>query len=100
MFLHLSVSHSVHRGRSAALHAGIHPAPPPPGPEAGTPGADPLQEQRQASPLGADPPSPQRSACWEIRATSGRYASYWNAIGICLDKFSQNFQLALKGKFI
>ena len=22
---------------------------------------------------------PQRSACWEIRATSGRYASYWNA---------------------
>ena len=23
---------------------------------------------------------PQRSAGWEIRATSGRYASYWNAI--------------------
>ena len=25
------------------------------------------------------PPS-QRSACWEMRTTSGRYASYWNAI--------------------
>ena len=24
--------------------------------------------------------TPQHSACWEIRATSGRYASYWNAI--------------------
>ena len=23
---------------------------------------------------------PPRSACWEIRSTSGRYASYWNAI--------------------
>ena len=23
---------------------------------------------------------PQHSACWEIRATSGRYASYWNVI--------------------
>ena len=22
---------------------------------------------------------PPKSACWEIRATSGRYASYWNA---------------------
>ena len=25
MFLHLSVSHSVHRGASASVHAGIHP---------------------------------------------------------------------------
>ena len=24
--------------------------------------------------------SPLRSACWEKRSTSGRYASYWNAI--------------------
>ena len=23
--------------------------------------------------------TPRSSACWEIRATSGRYASYWNA---------------------
>ena len=35
------------------------------------------------TPCGDTPGSrhhPQRSACWEIRATSGRYASYWNAI--------------------
>ena len=35
------------------------------------------------TPPGADTPStgpiPLRSACWEIRATSGRYPSYWNA---------------------
>ena len=30
-------------------------------------------------PTGTSPP-PQSSACWEIRSTSGRYASYWNAI--------------------
>ena len=36
--------------------------------------------------LGADTPvktPPLRSACWEIRATSGRYASYWNAFLLC-----------------
>ena len=34
-------------------------------------------------PLGPDPPKtrhPPSKACWEIRSTSGRYASYWNAI--------------------
>ena len=40
-----------------------------------------LPESRH--PLGADTPwsrhLPLHSACWEIRATSGRYASYWNA---------------------
>ena len=44
------------------------------------------------TPLGADPPRsrhPPRSACWEIRATSGRYASYWNAylLSICMLMF-------------
>ena len=43
------------------------------------------QEQappKQAVPLGADPhPS---SVCWEVRSTSGRYASYWNAILFCV----------------
>ena len=44
---------------------------------------------RQAHPLAGTPPGqvhppgryppPGSSACWEIRATSGRYASYWNA---------------------
>ena len=36
------------------------------------------------TPPGADPRStrhpPPCSACWKIRSTSGRYASYWNAI--------------------
>ena len=49
-------------------------------------GADSPLEQ---TPPGADPPgadtplpeqSPPRRACWEIRSTRGRYASYWNAI--------------------
>ena len=31
------------------------------------------------TPLGADT-TPLHSACWEIRSTSRRYASYWNAI--------------------
>ena len=49
----------------------------------------PPQDQRQASP-GVDTPrsrhpppgadTPRRSACWEIGATSGRYAPNWNAI--------------------
>ena len=32
--------------------------------------------RRTRYPRAGTPPS---SACWEIRATSGRYASYWNA---------------------
>ena len=43
-------------------------------------------------PLGADPPGyyhPLHSACWEIRPTSGRYASYWNAY-----LFKKKFALA------
>ena len=52
-------------GVSAPVHAGIHPPDPRPGPETD-------------DPPGADRP-PLYSACWEIRATSGRYASYWNA---------------------
>ena len=51
------------------------------------PGADPLGNRH---PLGADTPPqeqtppgnrhPPNRACWEIRSTRGRYASYWNAI--------------------
>ena len=43
-------------------------------------------------PPGADPPL--RSACWEIRATSGRYASYWNAYLFCY-YFSSTQSLSL-----
>ena len=63
MFLHLSVSHSVHRGVVCPIACWDTP----PGPEAGTP------------PLIHDTPL-QRSAYWEVRATSRRYASYWNAV--------------------
>ena len=75
--LHLSVI--LFTGGSASLHAGIHP---------------PSWDQRQAPPRRVDTPQgqttppgpeafsppPRPSACWEIRATSRRYASYWNAI--------------------
>ena len=48
----------------------------PPGPEAGIP--------RSRHPKEQTPPTrsrhSRRSACWEIRAISGRYASHWNAI--------------------
>ena len=49
-------------------------------------------------PPGADfpPPSdqapPLRSACWEIRSTSGRYASYWNAILLLIFLFCFRYQ--------
>ena len=45
----------------------VHSHPPRPGTPPGT---------RYTTP---DQVHPQSSACWEIRATSGRYASYWNA---------------------
>ena len=96
---------SVHRGVSASVHAGIHTSPGPeedttPGTEADTP----PQDQRQTPPWPYTPPlarhpspeqtpfpsryppadtllvdTPRRSACWEIRSTSGQYASHWNA---------------------
>ena len=59
------------QGESASVHAWIPPSP----------GAD--TTVRDQAPPGADTPGrrhPPRSACWEIRPTSGRYASYWNAI--------------------
>ena len=69
MFLQLSVILFT-EGVSASVHAGI---PPPLEPDT-PPRADP--------PISRPPrqtPPPLHSACWEIRATSGRYASYWNA---------------------
>ena len=78
IFSEVCVKNSV-RG-AAPLHAGISP---PLGPEAGTP-RDQTPPKRHPPPWEPDTPpgpdTPQRSACWEIRATSGQYASYWNAI--------------------
>ena len=62
MFLHLSVSHSVHKVVSASVRAGIHPLP-----RADTP------SRLGRHPPGRHPPSPADGHC------SGRYASYWNA---------------------
>ena len=58
MFLHLSVSHSVHRAGVCLSACWDTP--------------------RKQKPPGSR--HPLSSACWEIRSTSGRYASYWNAI--------------------
>ena len=77
MFLHLPVSHSVHRGVCVCeVHAGIHP---PPQPTRGRhmnprPEADTLQSTHHPgghTPQSTHSPrkqSPLRSACWEIRA--------------------------------
>ena len=100
MFLHLSVSHSVHRG-GVCLSASwyIHPpqsrhpafweqTPPrsrhPIGADTHSPGSRHPPEQ---TPPGAEPPRAD-TACWDIRATSGRYASYWNACLLVLGQFS------------
>ena len=40
---------------------------------------------------GADTPPPRNSACCEIRATSGRYASYWNVYLLYVLKKSLSF---------
>ena len=79
------VRNSVHRV-GVCLHAGI----PPPrsrhthSPRPGTPRAGPPGPGTPLPPQTRHPPrvdTPLRSACWEIRSTSGRYASYyWNEI--------------------
>ena len=102
MFLHLSVSHSVHRGEYLGRYTPgqVHPqAGTPPGrynsrqvhPLAGTPpaGTPPRQvhppgqvnppgrytPQGRYTPRAGTPPTVHAG----IRSTSGRYASYWNA---------------------
>ena len=41
--------------------------------------------------------TPRSSACWEIGATSGRYASYWNAY--LYDKLSVYISDCMSGKY-
>ena len=93
MFLHLSFSHSVHRGRYPPGQVTPWAGTPlgrytplegtPPGqvpPWAGTPPGQvhPLGRYTPMQvPPGAGTPHPAMHA-W-IRSTSGRYASYWNA---------------------
>ena len=120
MFLHLSVSHSVHRGGYLGRYTPHAGTPPWAGTSqgqvqprwAGTPQAGTPLGRQTPTPWASTPPGrytpwqvhplagtlprqvhpphqagtppgqvqpPTSSACWEIRATSGRYASYWNA---------------------
>ena len=65
---------SLTRGRHPPGTRGRHPLP---GPEAGTPAGP---EAGSPPPTRGRPIPPRSSACWEICATSGRYASYWNAV--------------------
>ena len=97
IFLHLSVI--LFTGVwSASVHAGISPPPPPrtrhpleqtppwdQAPPEQTPQTGQTPPGTRHPSLEQTPPPPQSrpprsSACWEIRSTSGRYASYWNAI--------------------
>ena len=91
------VCHSVHRGslshcilgytppRSRTpLGADTTPPTPPPGadpPPEQTPPQEQTPQEETRNPPRKKPgrPPPKSSAYWEIRATSGRYASYWNA---------------------
>ena len=72
-------------GVSASVHAGIPPPQSrhPPRADTHTP---PEQTPPQSRPPSEQTP-PRRRACWEIRSTRGRYASYWNAI-LFLDQIS------------
>ena len=65
------VCHSVHRGGGLPQCMLGYQNPPP----------------RSRPPPGPGTPPSGSRACWEIRSTSGRYASYWNAI--LFVKFSQ-----------
>ena len=84
MFLHVCV---ILFTVGVCLSACCDTQPPPPGKE--TPLARQIPPLARRPPWQGDPPvrqtplarkPPVRSACWEIRSTSGRYASYWNAI--------------------
>ena len=49
----------------------------------------PLPLEPGTPPTRPGTPPPTSSACWEIRATSGRYASYWNAF-LCGGSLGEN----------
>ena len=73
-YIFTGVRDSVTRG--VCLSACWDTTPPPPQDQASLP--------RPGTPREADTPQeqtpPRSRACWEIRSTRGRYASYWNAI--------------------
>ena len=72
MFLHVSAILSKGEGAGTPRTSYTPPGPAtPPGPGTHLP-QDQVHPRDQVHPPGS-------SVCWEIRATSGRYASYWNA---------------------
>ena len=85
------------------MHAGI---PPPPWDQAHPPKQTPRDQappRTRHTPLRTrhTPPGPgtlrpgtppQCRACWEIRSTRGRYASYWNAILFLMNSATRNQQ--------
>ena len=89
MFLHLSISHSVHRGEYLGRYTPRAGTPPGKYSQAGTPPGQ--VHPRQVHHPGRYSPT-RSSACWEIRATSGRYTSYWNAF--LLNVFDASFIIA------
>ena len=87
MFLQASVI-LLTGGGSASVHAWIPPREEvPPMDQAHTPWEETPPPGRR-HPSGGDTPQrrpPLHRACWEIRSTHGRYASYWNAILLSLN---------------
>ena len=76
IFLHLFVILFTGGWGSASVHAGI-----PPGSRHHPPGTSHTPRSRHPPPgTPRNRHTPRNKACWELRSTSGRYASYWNAI--------------------
>ena len=81
MFLHVSVILSTGGGLPQCM-LGYPPGAITPSPGAAHQEQAPLRSRHppeQTPPRPGTHPSPGSRACWEIRPTSGRYASYWNA---------------------
>ena len=83
-YIFTSICDSVHGGGSAPVHAGI------PSPQ--TRQAPPHPDQAGIPPRTRKAP-PRSRAYWEIRSTSGRCASYWNAIFFSPCKYHVEFTL-------
>ena len=89
IFSEACVKNSVYGGRSTWAgtprdRVGTPPRPDSYSPRPGRytpllPGRYPLGTRQVHSPGTRQVPRPPSSTCWEIRATSGRYTSYWNA---------------------
>ena len=81
MFLHLSVSHSIHRGVSGLVHVGDTQPPGQTPPSGQTPFWADTPPGRPPCPVHAGIHTPLPSACWDRHGYCyGWYTSYWNAL--------------------